>query len=879
MKNILRLRLTATKNENVDLEKQVNNSPTNSFLITFIAVCFFVGLLLNPVSIQAQEVKFTPGKLYTIDSIQVKGLKNFNEKTVVSYSGLRRGQRVRLPGDKISSIINKLWNLDLFSDINFYATNVTENSITLQIEIEELPTLNEVKINGLKKSKVPTVIKETELEKGKKLSESFLTNTKNYLVNKYKKEGFLNTKVTLRTIPDSTQINVLNMLVNIDRGERVKISSIDFEGNEQFKDWTLAKQLKNTKKKAFYRFWKKSKYIPDDFEEDKLNLISFFKEKGYRDARILSDSLIVNNDNTLSLLFDLEEGQRYYFGDIKFIGNGAYSDRQLDIVLGIKKGDPYNGVLLKKRIADDTKPDGNDITNLYQNNGYLFSNINAVEVSAEKDTIDFEIRITEGKIATFNKISVVGNEKTNDHVIFRELRTKPGELYSKDKVVRTVRELGQLGFFDAEQISPDFKNVDPNAGTVDIEFGLQESGGSQIELQGGYGGGGFIGTLGLSFNNFSMRNIWDKESYKPVPSGDGQKLSLRLQASQFFNTYSFTFSEPWLGGRQPVQFSTSLSRTNQFRYDFLTGRADKSQSFEISSITFGLAKRLRVPDDYFTLSQAFTFQYYNLKNYFTGLFTFGNGVSNNLSYTVALSRNNTYTNPIFPTGGSSFVVSAKLTPPYSLFNDVDYKNLGNLPEYQTAGADGVLVADQSKIDQERFRFLEYYKLKFSGTWYTRLFDKLILKTQTDFGLIGAYNDERGDIPFERFYLGGDGMANNFALDGREVIALRGYPNQSLSSRDGSTVYNKFSLELRYPITLKPSASIYALSFLESGQGFDGIKNFNPFNAKRSAGAGVRIFMPAFGLLGIDFGYGFDNTNSALNTPNGWETHFIIGQQF
>ena len=871
--------MTATKNENVDLEKQVNNSPTNSFLNPFIAVCFFVGLLLNSFSIQAQEVKFTPGKLYTIDSIQVKGLKNFNEKTVVSYSGLRRGQRVRLPGDKISSIINKIWNLDLFSDINFYATNVTENSITLQIEIEELPTLNEVKINGLKKSKVPTVIKETELEKGKKLSESFLTNTKNYLVNKYKKEGFLNTKVTLRTIPDSTQINVLNLLVNIDRGERVKISSIDFEGNEQFKDWTLAKQLKNTKKKAFYRFWKKSKYIPDDFEEDKLNLIGFFKEKGYRDARILSDSLIVNNDNTLSLLFELEEGQRYYFGDIKFIGNGAYSDRQLDIVLGIKKGDPYNGVLLKKRIADDTKPDGNDITNLYQNNGYLFSNINAVEVSAEKDTIDFEIRITEGKIATFNKISVVGNEKTNDHVIFRELRTKPGELYSKDKVVRTVRELGQLGFFDAEQISPDFKNVDPNAGTVDIEFGLQESGGSQIELQGGYGGGGFIGTLGLSFNNFSMRNIWDKESYKPVPSGDGQKLSLRLQASQFFNTYSFTFSEPWLGGRQPVQFSTSLSRTNQFRYDFLTGRADKSQSFEISSITFGLAKRLRVPDDYFTLSQAFTFQYYNLKNYFTGLFTFGNGVSNNLSYTVALSRNNTYTNPIFPTGGSSFVVSAKLTPPYSLFNDVDYKNLGNLPEYQTAGADGVLVADQSKIDQERFRFLEYYKLKFSGTWYTRLFDKLILKTQTDFGLIGAYNDERGDIPFERFYLGGDGMANNFALDGREVIALRGYPNQSLSSRDGSTVYNKFSLELRYPITLKPSASIYALSFLESGQGFDGIKNFNPFNAKRSAGAGVRIFMPAFGLLGIDFGYGFDNTNSALNTPNGWETHFIIGQQF
>ena len=871
--------MIATKNENVDLEKQVNNSPIKSFYKPFLAVGLLVTLLLNTVSLSAQEVDFIPGRLYTIDSIEVKGLKSFNAKTVISYSGLRRGQRLRLPGDVVSSVINKLWNLDLFSDINFYATNVTESSITLEIEIEELPTLNEVKINGIKKGKIQSVIKDTELEKGKKLSESFLTNTKNYLVNKYKKEGFLNTKVTLRTIPDSTETNVLNMLVNIDRGDRVKINTIEFEGNEQFKDWMLAKQLKNTKQKAFYRFWKKSKYIPDDFEEDKQSLIDFFKEKGYRDARILSDSLIVNDDNSLSLKFNLEEGKRYYFGDIQFIGNGAYSDRQLDIVLGIKKGDPYNGVLLKERIADETKPDGNDITNLYQNNGYLFSNINAVEVSAEQDTIDFEIRITEGKLASFNKISVVGNEKTNDHVIFRELRTKPGELYSKDKVVRTVRELGQLGFFDAEQISPDFKNVDPNAGTVDIEFGLQESGASQIELQGGYGGGGFIGTLGLSFNNFSMRNIWDKKSYKPVPSGDGQKLSLRLQASQFYNTYSFTFAEPWLGGRQPVQFSTSLSRTNQFRYDFLTGRADKTQSFEISSITVGLAKRLRVPDDYFTLSQAFTFQYYNLKNYFTGLFTFGNGVSNNLSYTVSLSRNNTYTNPIFPTGGSSFAVSAKFTPPYSLFNDVDYESLGELEEYQTRGADGELVADQSKIDQERFRYLEYYKLKFNGTWYTRLFDKLILKTQTDFGIIGAYNNNRGDIPFERFYLGGDGMNNNFALDGREVVALRGYPNQSLSSRDGSTVYNKFSLELRYPITLKPSASIYALSFLESGQGFDGIKNFNPFNAKRSAGAGIRIFMPAFGLLGIDFGYGFDNASDNLNTPNGWETHFIIGQQF
>lgn len=866
-----------TKTENEDLEKLANNLSHKRILNRAIFLGSFFLFIWSAV-LTAQEAAFVPGKKYLIDSIEVKGLKSFQEKTVISYSGLRQGQMIQLPGDQISSVINKLWNLDLFSDINFYATNVKENSLTLEIEIEELPTLSDVKVYGLRKGKMETLISETELTAGKKLSESFLTNTKNYIVNKYKKEGFLNTKVTLNTLPDSTATNQLKMVINVDRGERVKIDAIEFEGNTTFSDKRLAKQLKNTKKKAFYRFWKKSKYIPKDFMEDREALLDFFKEKGYRDARIISDTLIVNNKKSLSLKFNIEEGNRYYFGDIDFIGNAAYNDRQLATLLGIKKGDAYNGVLLKKRIQDDTKPDGENISNLYQNNGYLFSNINAVEVSAENDTINFEIRITEGKLASFNKISVVGNDKTNDHVIYREMRTKPGELYSKDKVVRTVRELGQLGFFDAEQINPEFKNVDPNAGTVDIEFGLQESGASQIELQGGYGGGGFIGTLGLAFNNFSMRNIFNKEAYKPVPSGDGQTLRLRLQSSQFYNTYSFSFAEPWLGGKQPVQFSTSLSRTNQFRYDFFTGRADKSQSFEISSITMGLAKRLRVPDDYFTLSQSISFQYYNLKNYFTGLFTFGNGVSNNIAYTVALSRNNTYTNPIFPLGGSSFLISAKFTPPFSLFSDIDFENLGDDPKYQSINDQGESVADQAKIDQEKFRWLEYYKVKFNGTWYTRIVDKLVLKTQTDFGFLGAYNSARGDIPFERFFLGGDGMAN-FAMDGRENIALRGYPNQSLSGNDGSVIYNKFSLELRYPITLKPSASIFALSFLESGNGYNNFREFNPFNAKRSAGAGVRIFMPAFGLLGIDFGYGFDNPDPALRTPNGWETHFIIGQQF
>jgi outer membrane protein insertion porin family len=635
-------------------------------------------------------------------------------------------------------------------------------------------------------------------------------------------------------------------------------------------------KFKNTKHKKSVRFWKKSKFIKNDFKEDLTKLIDFYKEEGYRDARVISDTLIPNesNSNTIDLNLEIEEGNKYYFGDIKFIGNTIYSNRILQQILGLKKGDVYNGVLLKKRIADNSKPDGNDITNLYQNSGYLFSNINAVEVSAINDTINFEIRITEGKLANFNKIVVEGNTKTNDHVIYREMRAKPGDLYSKDKLVRTVRELGQLGFFDAEQINPQMENVDQNAGTIDVRFDLVESGASQIELQGGYGQGGFIGTLGLSFNNFSMRNIFDKKAYKPLPMGDGQNLALRLQASQFYSTYSFSFAEPWLGGQQPVQFSTSLQHTIQYRYDYFTGLADKSQSFQISGITLGLAKRLRVPDDFFQLSQAVSFQYYNLKNYYTGLFTFGDGEANNLAYTLSLSRDNTRINPIFPTGGSSFNITGKFTPPYSLFTGTDYSNLGDLPEFQDANGNPLIA----KIDQEKFKWLEFYKIKFNGTWYTPIYEKLILKTQADFGFIGAYNQSRGNIPFERFFLGGDGMVS-YALDGRETIALRGYPNQSLSGNDGSVIYNKFSIELRYPITLKPSASIYALSFLEAGNGYDSFRNFDPFNSKRSAGAGIRIFMPAFGLLGIDFGYGFDNSNPNLTTPNGWETHFIIGQRF
>ena len=848
------------------MEKLVNNFKCKVNIIVFLFI-FISG------AVYSQDT-YRKGETYTIDTITVVGLENFSDKTVVTYSGLRQGQSIQLPGEEISSVLKKLWNLELFSNVDLFITEINSGAVKLEINVEELPTLLNYKINGVKKGKAETYEKETELSEGKRLSESFLTNTKNYITNELKKDGFLNSRVNLITVPDSIGSNRVNLDINIEKGERIKIKNIIFTGNEIYSDAKLRSKLKNTKKKNPLRFWKKSKLIESDYIEDKEKIVSFYKEKGYRDAIIEFDTITFNDEKTVNINMNVDEGNKYYFGDINYIGNSSYTKFQLDQILGIQKGDTYNGVLLKERIQDEN-PDANDISNLYQNNGYLFSSINAVEVSAENDTIDFEIRINEGKLASFNKISVVGNTKTNDNVIYRELRIKPGELYSKDKVVRTIREVGQLGFFDAEQISPDFKNVDPNLGTVDIELGLVESGASQLELQGGYGGGGFMGTFGVAFNNFSVKNIRNKKAWKPFPSGDGQTLAIRLQTSSFYSTTSFSFVEPWFGGREPVQFSVSLSSTTQYRYDYFTRRADKSQSFQIKGFNLGIAKRLRVPDDYFVLSQSVSYQYYNLKNYFTGLFTFGNGESHNIAYNIALSRNNTFTNPIFPVGGSNFNLTARLSPPYSLITGDDFSDIDSRPEYLDRNGNPI----QSEIDQAKFRWLEFYKVKFEGSWYTRLFGKFVLKAQTDFGFLGTYNKNRGNIPFERFFLGGDGMMQ-YALDGRETIALRGYENQSLSSRDGSIIYNKFSLELRYPISLKPSASVFALSFLEAGNGFDDFKDYSPFNLKRSAGVGVRIFMPAFGLLGIDFGYGFDSSNiSNTGQASGWQTHFVIGQQF
>jgi outer membrane protein insertion porin family len=626
--------------------------------------------------------------------------------------------------------------------------------------------------------------------------------------------------------------------------------------------------MKNTKRKFLGRFWKASKYIEEDYREDLESILEMYSELGYRDARILSDKLTWNDDNTINLEIELEEGKQYRFSEILFVGNKEYTDDYLRQFLRIENGDVYNGVVLKERVSGDGTPTSQDLSTLYQDNGFLFSSVNAVETRVENDSITVEIRIREDEKATIKKVSVAGNDKTNDHVLFRELRVKPGDLFSRSAIIRSIREIGQLGFFD-QNVTPDV-NPDYQNKTADINFNVVEKGGSQIELQGGYGGGSFIGTLGLSFNNFSFRNMFNKEAYKPLPMGDGQTLSIRLQSSRTFNTYSFSFSEPWLGGKKPKSLSFSIYSSNQYQINPQTFEVDRNQSLGIIGASLGLGQRLQWPDDFFQLSQSISYQSFNLNNYGfrVGSDVLSNGTLNNLAYNVSLTRNSSGPSLIFPTYGSEFSVGVKATLPYSLINGRDY----TVSETLTPEEKNDKIA-------ENYKWLEYYKLSMKGKWFTGFTDKLVLMKNIEIGYLGYYNEAVGHTPFERYFVGGDGVAA-FQLDGRETIGLRGYENSRLTPLEngGGTLYTKYQLELRYSITDTPSASIYTVGFLEAGNSYDTFDEFKPFEVKRSAGLGIRVFMPAFGLLGIDFAHGFDPLPGQV-IKSGWQTHFIIGRQF
>ncbi|MCI2229022.1 outer membrane protein assembly factor BamA [Polaribacter sp. MSW13] len=807
-------------------------------------------------TISTKDISFEKGKEYILGGISVTGLKKFSEETVRVFTGLRNGQPIKLPGDKLTSAIKKLYESKQFSDVDVYLAKIDGNSVYLQFDVKELPQLNSVKIDGIKKSKAKELIKDAELKQGAMVTDNLIVTTKNYFTKKYTDKGFLKTKVNLDVKKDTSDINTVDMTIFIDKGKKIKIKNIVFTGNKALSATKLRKAMSHTKQKFIGRFWKSSKYIEEDYEEDLESILDKYSRLGYRDARILSDKITWNDDNTININIDLEEGRQYRFAEIIFVGNKEYSDEYLNRYLKIEKGDVYNGAVLKERVKGDGTPTSQDISTLYQDNGFLFSQVNAVETKVKNDSITVEIRIREDEKARIRKVTVSGNDKTNDHVIFRELRVKPGDLFSRREIIRSIREIGQLGFFDSNvtpDVVPDYLNK-----TADIDFTVVEKGGSQIELQGGYGGGSFIGTLGLSFNNFSIRNLFNKSAYKPLPMGDGQKLSLRLQSSRTYNTYSFSFTEPWLGGKRPQSLSFSVYSSNQYGINNTTYDVDKSQSLNIIGASVGLGKRLKWPDDFFQLSQSISYQALKVNNYSFGLggVLINNGTLNNLAYSAVISRNSSGPSLIFPTYGSEFSFGVKATFPYSLVNNKDYSSLES---------------------EEKYKWLEYYKFNAKGKWYTAFTDKLVLMTNAEFGFLGHYSEKVGAPPVERFFVGGDGIAA-FQLDGREVIGVRGYENNRLSSTNGGTLYNKFQLELRYSITDSPSASIYTLGFLEAGNSYDNFSSYNPFELKRSAGLGIRIFMPAFGLLGIDFAHGFDPLPGFVD-KSGWQTHFIIGRQF
>ncbi|WP_397447741.1 outer membrane protein assembly factor BamA [Polaribacter sp. R77954] len=856
------------------MEKQANKLqnklPINLISATVVLMALFFTFSAHAQSkkdtISNANLSYEKGKEYILGGITVTGLRKFSEETVKVFTGLRNGQPLKLPGDKLTSAIKKLYESKQFSNVDVYLAKVDGNTVYLQFDVQELPQLNEIKISGIKKSKAKELKKEAELKTGAMVTDNLVVTTKNYFTKKYTDKGFLKTKVNLDIKKDTSDMNAVNMNVFIDKGSKIKIKYIFFNGNKALSDKRLRKAMKNTKQKFVGRFWKGSKYIEEDYQEDLEEIIKTYSRLGYRDARILSEGITWNDDNTINITIDLEEGKQYRFSEILFVGNKEYTDNQLRKVLKIENGDVYNGEVLKERVKGDGSPTSEDLSTLYQDSGFLFSQVNAVETKVENDSITVEIRIREDEKARIKKVTVSGNDKTNDHVIFRELRVKPGDLFSRSNIIRSIREIGQLGFFD-QNVTPD---VIPDYGnkTADINFNVVEKGGSQIELQGGYGGGAFIGTLGLSFNNFSIRNLFNKEAYKPLPMGDGQNLALRLQTSRTFSTYSFSFTEPWLGGKKPQSLSFSVYQSKQFQLNPRTFDVDRDRSLAITGASVGLGKRLKWPDDYFQLSQSISYQSFQLNDYGfrVGGNILSNGTLNNLSYSATLSRNSAGPSLIFPTYGSEFTFGVKATFPYSLVNNKDYSI-----------ADDLTDAEASAKIADNYKWLEYYKLSLKGKWYTAFTDKLVLMTNAEMGYLGYYNSDVGLSPFERYFVGGDGIAV-FQLDGREVVGLRGYENNQLSPLEGGSIYNKFQLELRYSITDAPSASIYTLGFLEAGNSYDNFETFNPFNLKRSAGVGVRIFMPAFGLLGIDFAHGFDPL-PGFTEKSGWQTHFIIGRQF
>ncbi|KPL16634.1 MAG: hypothetical protein AMS23_05195 [Bacteroides sp. SM1_62] len=821
----------------------------------------FIAILVSPwLAVLSQDIDYdnlpvydyANVREYEIADITVSGVEFLQPTVLISISGFKVGNRINIPGDDITKAVNKFWDQGLFADVKITARKIEDGKIYLDIYLKEQPRLSRLIVEGLKKGETEDLMETLNVRTGSQVTTDLLNNTERIIKDHFIEKGFFNTKVAITQVPDTLRPNSVRLFVKVDKEHRIKIDDIIFDGNEVFPDKRLRRVLKNTKK-VNINIFKASKFIKDQYKEDKQSLITFYNENGYRDAKILGDSMVrLEEENRLLLKIFIVEGRKYFFRDINWVGNTIYPSQILNAVLGIEKGDVFDQTLLSKRLEVDEDA----VSSLYLDNGYLFFSVDPVEIKVEGDSIDFEMRIYEGKQARINNVIISGNTKTNEHVVRREIRTKPGELFSKSDIIRTVRELAQLGHFDPEKIEP-IPIPNPADGTVDIEYKLVERANDQLEISGGWGAGMLVGTIGLRFSNFAIRDVLKLKAWRPIPAGDGQTLSLRAQSNgKYYRSYNMTFVEPWFGSKKPNSLAVSFfhTLTNNSLYFWDAG----TSSMKITGASIGLGRRLKWPDDFFTLYNELSFQQYNLDNW-TGYFTFSNGKSNNLSFTTTVARKS-IDQLIYPRRGSTFSLSLQLTPPYSVFNGKDYTNV---------------------TEQERYNWIEYHKWKFLADWYTTLAGNLVFYTRAHFGYLGHYNDDLGPSPFEGFDVGGDGMSG-FNIYGYEIIALRGYENGSLTPRvnglKAGNVYTRLTLELRYPITLNPSATVFVLGFLEGGNAWYSIDEFNPFLVKRSAGIGLRAFLPMFGLLGIDWGYGFDPI-PGLPDANRSQFHFTIGQQF
>lgn len=862
-------------------------------------------------------IDYSSKKKLTIADIQITGTKYYDKAILIQASGLAVGDEIQVPGDKITNAIKKLMQLGMFSDAKIIATKQTIDKIWLDIYLLERPSLSKVNYMGVSKSEKDAITEKIVLLDGMKINDSQINNAERIIKGIFLEKGFLNTDVNIVQRDDTTQNNSIILDIYVDKKEKIKVNEIFISGNEEVSYATLERAMKKTNTRTLRNIFKTKKFLQEEYRKDKISLIDKYNEKGFRDAIIVDDTVYQvevgrKNKPRVNIDIELEEGDKYYFGDIKWVGNTVYSSDNLTTALGIKKGDVFNQKILNKRLFDDTE----GLNNLYLDKGYLFFDLEPVEVNIQNDTIDYEMRIREGKQATINEVRITGNTKTHEHVARREIRTYPGDLFSKTLLMRSYRELAQLGHFDPEAISPDIQ-PDMENGTVDIEYQLQEKANDQIELSGGWGAGMFVGSVGLKFANFSVRNIFNKEAWRPLPTGDGQTLALRYQTSgRYYRTVSLSFVEPWLGGKKPNSFSVSLShqrmnysankyyQTNpyygsgynpygnyggyggfggygggsyyddyyygtQYEYNYSSENKDESkdQIWETTALALGYGYRLSFPDDYFTVYHEASFEHYKLQN-MGGYFNFladengnVNGNFDNLSFKTIIGRNSV-DNPLYSRSGSNISLSLKMTPPYSVFKDVDFSS-------------------SEVSNQEKFRWIEYHKWILKGQLFTALTKNtnLVLRSAFEMGFLGYYNKNLRS-PFEGFTVGGSGMSG-YNIYGTEYISLRGYQDYSLSQTPGSNssnMYSKFSMELRYPLALKPSATIYGLAFLEGGNANNYFENYNPFNLYRSAGVGVRIFLPMFGLLGIDWGYGFDEIPGNPDA-NGGQFHFVIGQQF